>query len=188
MATTGDEQRTAGSTAIIDWVVRREADRCHRTVGYVGEDGIETNVPYRCNTGGKLVRAEGEAMTDAWHFLPDDGMTHYEPRARRHWRDVACRSARDHLQARRTGLSDAIDAAIRTRPDRLSHSAHRAETVHGDDKIVSSERTITLDVRRHYRHARVCMLRCRAALLLADVGDARYWQAIGKARMAAWRD
>ena len=54
-ATAGD-----GGTIVIEWY-DSDAGRYRRTVGCVGEDGIEANVPYRCNTGGKLVRAQGAA-------------------------------------------------------------------------------------------------------------------------------
>ncbi len=62
-ATAGDSgTATAGGrgSIVIEWY-DAEADRYRRTVGYVGEDGIEANVPYRCNTGGKLVRAQEAA-------------------------------------------------------------------------------------------------------------------------------
>lgn len=59
-ATAGDRgTATAGDrgTIVIEWFDRK-ADRYRRTVGYIGEDGIEANTAYRCNANGKLVRAE----------------------------------------------------------------------------------------------------------------------------------
>ena len=46
---------TAGKNGIIhvEWFMGRR----RLTIGYVGEDGIEPNVPYRCDENGKLVRA-----------------------------------------------------------------------------------------------------------------------------------
>ena len=49
---------TAGysGTIVIEWY-DYEAKRYRRTVGYVGEGDIEADVAYRCDAGGKLVRA-----------------------------------------------------------------------------------------------------------------------------------
>jgi hypothetical protein len=48
---------TAGyrGTIVIEWYDCAK-DRYRRAVGYVGEDGIEANVAYRCDDAGKLVR------------------------------------------------------------------------------------------------------------------------------------
>jgi hypothetical protein len=62
-ATAGDSgTATAGyrGAIVIEWY-DSDAGRYRRTLGCVGEDGIEANVPYRCNTGGKLVRAQEAA-------------------------------------------------------------------------------------------------------------------------------
>ncbi|HCG1401995.1 TPA: hypothetical protein NJL84_004229, partial [Pseudomonas aeruginosa] len=34
-----------------------KADRYRTVIGYIGEDGLEPNVPYKLNAGRKLVRA-----------------------------------------------------------------------------------------------------------------------------------
>ena len=49
-----------GSTLAIKWWDSK-ADRYRLAVGYVGEDGIEANVAYRCDDEGNLVRADGAA-------------------------------------------------------------------------------------------------------------------------------
>ena len=50
-ATAGD-----GGTIVIKWW---DGSRYRLAVGYVSEDGIEPNVPYRVDGAGKLVRADG---------------------------------------------------------------------------------------------------------------------------------
>ena len=58
-ATAGDggTATAAGSgTIVIEWY-DAAAKRYRRTVGYVGEGDIEADVAYRCDAGGKLVRA-----------------------------------------------------------------------------------------------------------------------------------
>jgi len=58
-ATAGDRGTATdgcSGTIVIEWYDRK-ADRYRRTVGYVGEQGIEANAAYRCDEAGKLVRA-----------------------------------------------------------------------------------------------------------------------------------
>ena len=54
----GGGTATAGArgTIVIEWY-DAAAKRYRRTVGYVGEGDIEADVAYRCDAGGKLVRA-----------------------------------------------------------------------------------------------------------------------------------
>jgi hypothetical protein len=47
-----------GSISIRWW--NAKSNRWRIAIGYVGEDGIEANVPYRCDENGKLVKAQGE--------------------------------------------------------------------------------------------------------------------------------
>ncbi|MGV8528843.1 hypothetical protein ACV35S_06905, partial [Pseudomonas aeruginosa] len=66
-ATAGDEgTATAGNwgtaTAGEKGEVRirywdEKTERCRTVIGYIGEDGLEPNVPYKLNAGRKLVRA-----------------------------------------------------------------------------------------------------------------------------------
>jgi len=46
-----------GSTINIQWWDKK-SNRWRITIGYVGEDGIEANVPYRCDDNGKLIKVE----------------------------------------------------------------------------------------------------------------------------------
>ena len=124
-------------------------------------------------------------MTDAWHFLPDDGMTRYEPRVRvvigetlRVDPPVIICSHGLH------GSIRAIDALQYAPGLIVCRTRHTGETVRGDDKIVSSERTVLwMYDATTVMHEFACCV-AEAALLLADVGDARYWQAIEAKR--AW--
>jgi len=46
----------AGGRIFINWWDEK-AKRLRTTIGYVGEDGIQANIPYQCNTEGKLIPA-----------------------------------------------------------------------------------------------------------------------------------
>ena len=124
-------------------------------------------------------------MTDAWHFLPADGMTRYEPRVRvvigetlRVDPPVIICSHGLH------GSIRAIDALQYAPGLIVCRTRHTGETVHGDDKIVSSERTVLwMYDATTVMHEFACCV-AEAALLLAEVGDARCWQAIEAKR--AW--
>ncbi|MFG8791718.1 hypothetical protein ACEPVN_08100, partial [Pseudomonas aeruginosa] len=50
-ATAGEK----GEVRIRYWDEKTE--RCRTVIGYIGEDGLEPNVPYKLNAGRKLVRA-----------------------------------------------------------------------------------------------------------------------------------
>lgn len=124
-------------------------------------------------------------MTEAWHFLPADGMTRYEPRVR----VVIGETLRvdPPLIICSHGLHGSIRAidALQYAPGPIvCRTRHTGEIAHGDDKIVSSERTVLwMYDATTVMHEFACCV-AEAALLLAEVGDARCWQAIEAKR--AW--
>jgi hypothetical protein len=126
-----------------------------------------------------------DAMTDAWHFLPADGMTRYAPRVpvivgetlRVVLPIVLCQRG---LHASLCAL-DALNYApgpIVCRV-RMSGDIKRAA-----DKLVASERTVLwmYDATRVLHEFACCV--AEAALLLAEVTDERSWRAIEAKR--AW--
>lgn len=122
---------------------------------------------------------------DAWHFLPADGLTRYEPRVRVVVGEtlrvdppaILCKRGL-HASAR------ALDA-LRYAPGPIVCRVRLGgEIVHGDDKIVATTRAALwmYDASRALHEFACCV--AEAELLLAEVDDPRCWQAIEAKR--AW--
>ena len=124
-------------------------------------------------------------MTEAWHWIAPDRMTRYAPRVP----IVVGETLRVEppLALCERGLHGSIRAidALQYAPGTIVCRVRMSgDIVRGDDKLVATERTVLwmYDATRVLHEFACCV--AEAALLLADVGDARYWQAIEAKR--AW--